>query len=121
MTPPSPTNVAPYTPLLLAPGDLEYVMTSRLSNATATSLGTAVSLSASTAMEMAERLGTKHRVGGKAVEGPNKKPWIRRHIGQEVPATELDEFVIGVLERWLTGAGDSKAARLAIAAFKSGR
>lgn len=109
------------TPLLLAPGDLEYVMTSRLSNATATSLGTAVSLSASTAMEMAERLGTKHRVGGKAVEGPNKKPWIRRHIGQKyLPRSSTSSSLV-----CSRGGSPVPATRRRlgsrIAAFKSGR
>lgn len=106
-------------PLVLAPGDLEHVMTARLSDQTAVALGESVGLSVTTAGSLAERLGTKHRASGKAIDDPNKKAWVRRRIGQEVPAAEIDDFVVGVLERWLAGASDTKTARAAVASFRS--
>lgn len=106
-------------PLVLAPGDLEYIMTSAMADETARIIGRAVAIPVSGAAELGERLGTKHRSGGRAVDGANKKAWVRRHIGQEVPAAEIDDFVVGVLEAWLAGAGDPPTAKAAIDAFRA--
>lgn len=108
-------------PILLAPGDLEHVMTASLSAQTVDQLASDLALPAATRTELAERLGTKHRPGGKSVDSPNKKAWVRRWVARVTPADELDEFVLTVLERWLAGAGDDKGARDATRAFRLGR
>ena len=92
-------------------------MCARLSASTVTDLCDELEFTPCTAAELAERLGTKHRISGKAISDPNKKVWVRQVLGQLTPATEVDTFVLALMERWLAGAGDAKIARSAMSAF----
>lgn len=106
-------------PLVLAPGDLEYVMCSHLSDATTATVCAELGFPPCSADELADRLGTKHRPGSKAINDPNKKGWVRRALGQTTPPAELDPFTLGIVERWISGAGDAKGAKAAVGSFLS--
>ena len=56
------------------------------------------------ASDLAERLGTKHRPGGTAINKSRKHPWMRGVIAAGTPATEFSAFTLEVLKLWLKGA-----------------
>ena len=106
-------------PVFLAPGDLESVMCASLDDDAAHLLCGALGLEPMTAMQLAERLGTKHRSGGKAVDSAKKSPWMRGIIGRETPADQVDPFALGVTERWISGASSTSAAKHLLKDFVS--
>lgn len=98
--------------VLIAPGDLEHLMCSRLSTSTAQALIQEFSFSASTAVDLAERLGTKVRSTFTPIASPSKDPWMRSIIADQTPFSELHPFVEDVLERWVSGADTSTNAKV---------
>lgn len=108
-------------PILLAPGDLEFIMCSRLSTDTCKVVCDQIGVSAVNATGLAERLGTKHRKEGKAIGGAKKAPWIRGLLARVTPTNELDPFVLTVLERWIGGATEPGVSGEIVKSFCAGK
>ncbi len=108
-------------PVFLAPGDLENVMCSSLTDVTAGRIGDALDLGSISAELLSERLGTKHRRSGKAIDGARKYPWMRGTIGRMTPEGEVSEFVLAVLTSWVAGASSASRAKALVKSFAATR
>lgn len=107
------------TPLLMVPGDLESLMCSKMSSETSLAVCEAIGFERLPTSQLAERLGTKHRAGGKAIDRPKKAPWMRAVIGRVTPASELDSFTSGILETWVGAVAGSDHGAQVVSKFIS--
>ena len=95
-------------------------MCSRISRETSNAICEAIGLERLSSSDLAERLGTKHRSGGGAVDSPKKAPWMRSIIGRLTPANEFDSFTSRILEIWVGAVAGSDHGKQVVSDFTSG-
>jgi hypothetical protein len=110
-------TLATRTPLMVAPGDLEWASLNALADADAVALAARMGVTYADTTDLVRRLGSKHVLH--PASDPLKHPWRRAFLAREMDWEAIAPDAVSILRRWLASVMPQKALAALFAALRA--